>query len=549
MKTNNLIKTSLYLTAFCSILWLASCSDDDDDEALPPEIEMSITEDNVQLTAGNTLEFSANGLNEAVYDEEWKLGDGVVSTTSTYSFEPSAEGEYKISYRAYNEQGTFEFVYTVTVVPIPLAPEVEMSIADENVGMTVGDSQEFSATNQNGAIYEEEWTLGDNVVSTTSAYTFEPSAEGEYQLSYRAFNEQGTFEFTYTINVDPMALAPEVEMSITDENVLMTMGDSQEFSAINQNGAIYEEEWKLGDNVVSTESVYEFVPPTSGDYQLSYRAYNDQGEFEFQYTITVAARIRPITPESNAYVSELLEYLPAPGQFINKVPGNLESAESIVGKSGLVTLGAWGGYATYAFDHTVINQEDAKDFAVIGNAFQNWAEPGIIYVMQDENANGLADDTWYEIKGTAHDLEGSIRNYSVTYFKPENDADDVAWEDSEGNTGSVLKNQFHTQPYYPEWIDEDSYTLTGTILSDINVDTSVPTFVTSMAFDPGYYCDNTAGGDEIDISDAIDAEGNPVELTGIDFVRIQTGLQANGGWLGEISTEIISITDLAIPIQ
>lgn len=163
--------------------------------------------------------------------------------------------------------------------------------------------------------------------------------------------------------------------------------------------------------------------------------------------------------------------------------------------------------------------------------------------MQDDNGNGLPDDNWYEIKGSAHSLEGTDRNYTITYSRPETEGDDIPWEDSKGNTGAIEKNAFHKQAYYPNWITEDSYSISGTLLSDSNIDMSNPSYITRKTFEYGY-ADNTAGGDRINLADAVDAEGNPVDLTGIDFIKIQTGLQANMGWLGELSTEITGIEDL-----
>lgn len=346
-------------------------------------------------------------------------------------------------------------------------------------------------------------------------------------------------------DTDPV-LKPEVQLNIKEENIEMVMGEQLSFSATNPNDAVYEESWTIDDNVAATTSSYEFIPEKTGSYILVYKAFNEAGEFTHQYKITVDAKIRPITDTSIAYVSELLEFLPAPGQFINKAPGNLESAEGIIGKKGgMVSLGAWGGAATYAFDHTVINVVDSNDIVVYGNAFTNFSEPGIIWVMQDENANGVADDTWYEIKGNAHSMESSLQNYSITYFRPETDAHDVPWEDNQGNSGVVKKNNFHTQPYYPEWIEEGSYTLSGTVLTNAQIDMSNPSYITSGAFEYGY-ADNTSGGDEVDLADAIDANGEPVRLKGIDFIKIQTGIQANMGWLGELSTEITGIADVSM---
>ena len=38
-------------------------------------------------------------------------------------------------------------------------------------------------------------------------------------------------------------------------------------------------------------------------------------------------------------------------------------------------------------------------------------------------------------------------------------------------------------------------------------------------------------------------DGKPAGLAYIDFVKVQVGVNASSGWLGEISTEIFDIKD------
>jgi len=49
-----------------------------------------------------------------------------------------------------------------------------------------------------------------------------------------------------------------------------------------------------------------------------------------------------------------------------------------------------------------------------------------------------------------------------------------------------------------------------------------------------------------DISWAVDVAGNPVELPGVDFIRVFTGVNQYCGWLGETSTELSRAQDLHI---
>lgn len=259
------------------------------------------------------------------------------------------------------------------------------------------------------------------------------------------------------------------------------------------------------------------------------------------------------TPEpilGTSFVSKLIEYLPAPGQFINTDLGNTVGANTIIGKKGMVSLGAWGGSIVLGFDHMVINQLDKDDIIIYGNPLPTFSEPGIVWVMQDTNGNGLADDTWYEVGGSELKNLAYQRNYAVTYTKPAADTDPVPWKDVYGKTGVVETNTFHKQAYFPEMKDKagkliTEYTLKGSLLSNRNIDMSDSGMILSKPYDWGY-ADNLVGGDKIDIANAIDQNGKKVTLQGIHFIKIQTGVQANMGWLGELSTEVTGVEDISL---
>lgn len=267
------------------------------------------------------------------------------------------------------------------------------------------------------------------------------------------------------------------------------------------------------------------------------------------------------------YIAEVIEYTPAPGQFINKAPwGNSASKTSIVGKvNGSMSLGGFGGYVVFKFENPVQNHPDNPygiDFTIFGNPLGTWSEPGVVYVMKDENGNGLPDDTWYELAGSDYFFSTTKHNYEVTYTNPKEDvATDVLWTDNYGGSGVVLANNFHKQPYYPlstdfSHINQDQYTLSGTCI-DGGIDKTNPSYITSSRKAFGYV-DNqlrgkapytvpdnpytpeveNAGADAFDISWAVDANGNYVDLDKIHFIKVQCAINEDAGWLGEVSTEI-----------
>lgn len=273
------------------------------------------------------------------------------------------------------------------------------------------------------------------------------------------------------------------------------------------------------------------------------------------------------------FASKVIDYVPAPGQYTNaEFMGTPAAAASLVGTNkGMVSLGAYGGSVTLYFNQGIQNDPNnpyGVDFTIYGNSTSTWSEPGIVQVMKDENQNGLADDTWYEIAGSDHYWNTTNRAYEVTFQNNGlTKAGNIHWTDNQNQTGIIPENSFHQQPYYPKpdlfpTIPADKYTLKGTRLAG-QIDLSNPGVVNSYRRTFGY-ADNTpvlsateklpdnpytlavegSGGDPIDIDWAVDQALKPVKLDAVHFVRIYTGMNALVGWLGEISTEVAGIRDI-----
>jgi len=179
--------------------------------------------------------------------------------------------------------------------------------------------------------------------------------------------------------------------------------------------------------------------------------------------------------------------------------------------------------------------------------------------MQDVNGNGLPDDEWYELKGSETGNGSTIQDYEVTYYRPASAHSNVYWTDNLGNSGSVDYNSYHQQSsYYPLWMNQESYTLTGTRLLPKNIQIPSSGFWNNQAYEwgyvdnigsdciGGYSYDGTGQMNGFKISNAIFKDGTPVKLEYIDFIKVQCGVLAKSGPLGEISTEVFSFQDLNI---
>ena len=264
-------------------------------------------------------------------------------------------------------------------------------------------------------------------------------------------------------------------------------------------------------------------------------------------TVQPEQTFRPRFDGCNPKAAKLFEYTPAPGQFINTDGwGKIETAENLIKTgSGGVSLGGFGGYIVVGFDHSVENKGE-YDLLILGNAFQKWSEPGIVWVMQDENGNGLPDDNWYELQGSETGKAETIQDYEVTYFRPSSSQANTLWIDNKGQKGYVEANGFHQQDYYyPEWIVENSYTLRGTrIGAEVKDLSGQGSYYVVKDYDWGYVDNYCSSANKFKISHAVTHDMKPIHLKYIDFVKVQCGVNATAGWLGEMSTEVLGFSDM-----
>lgn len=209
----------------------------------------------------------------------------------------------------------------------------------------------------------------------------------------------------------------------------------------------------------------------------------------------------PEPEQYSPYVTQVLDFRPAPGQFVNGMPtwkeGDTQETMnkkvlSAIGnnKKGMISLGGFGGYVVVGFDHTIENVTGERDFRVLGNAFYAEAnpnpnvtrkggscEPGIVMVAYDKNKNGKPDDDeWYELAGSEYNKDATTRNYEITYYRPDenkepvvddndphiSDQEYIRWTDNQNNNGYIPKNVFNADnSYFPQWISDQSILLKG----------------------------------------------------------------------------------------
>ena len=223
------------------------------------------------------------------------------------------------------------------------------------------------------------------------------------------------------------------------------------------------------DSLIATTRDLIFCPKDTGTYFFRLNIIDQQNPVTHQFKVVVWEEQVAYSP----YISKVLEYNPAPGQFINTMPQYEEgdtyetmrqkAEESIAGTNrSLISLGAWGGYVTFAFDHSVVNNPNQSDFLIEGNSFYasttskgGSSEPGIVTVSIDINQNGLPDDPFYQLAGSEYTTPSTLHQYSITYHRtpadhtPQPDKKNsitdstyIRWMDNQNQTGYLHKNTF-----------------------------------------------------------------------------------------------------------
>ena len=517
----------------------------------------------------------------------WTMNGEVISTTPSLRFMQEEIGAYFITISVSTESGTDTEEIRVDVVELEI-PTVTIAGSKQQT-VAVGTAVTLNASVRDSSLETTlSWSVNGKAVGSDNSYTFSAEAIGEYTITAMATNEDGTHSDSVVIkvlNAEDMPFvwefASEKYHTVVGRKLLITPSAT---SAEDSIAYLWKQVGR--EEPIGSDSHLVFTAESAGEYKIIGTATTEkQGEkvvLSREFTVTVyeaGAYYRPQSGASKADWNKVYEYTPAPGQFINELKtGGFDGTQttreaaiayaeqrmSEVDSNGnpypnWVSLGGFGGYIVVGFDHSIDNSGD-YDLGILGNSFSGSSEPGIVWVMQDENGNGLPDDTWYELAGSETGKTETIQNYSVTYYRPSGAKMPVQWVDNLGNSGEIdYLTQFHRQDYYyPLWIESDSYTLTGTCLKARNYDASGNgSYWVNVEYDWGY-ADNfspidrltgdgnaaaDANANHFKISNAIDFECQPIDLKFIDFVKVQVGVNAKSGWLGEVSTEVFGFYD------
>lgn len=571
-----------------AIILAASCNRNETIEAGKlPEIILDNAFGVYQVKAGAELTIAPKYNNAEKATFSWTSGGATLATTPTLTKRWNDAGRFYITLTVTTKSGSASEEILVQVSELA-PPVISLPFAGDGITVAVGTEYVIAPQikNSDAEGFGVAWSINGENAGNGAQLTFKAESAGTYDIKIVATNNDGSDSRSFRITVVeklPVELSFPPQSYLQKSTVRYTFpGRPVYLSPVTGENGPSEYAWSVdGEAAGDGSKCFVFTPEKPGKYNIAVTA---DGSVTASVEVvcvdaTEDSRYRAASAASSANCVKVFEWIPAPGQFINErssggMTGNettpalaAEWAEKRIGKDGFVSLGGFGGYIIVGFDHSIPSGESGYDFTVSSNSFLNSAtgdggsnEPGIIYVMQDVNGNGLPDDEWYELRGSETGKAGTLQDYAVTYTRPAASGMDIPWRDNRGASGSIdyLKS-FHSQDsYYPAWVDAASYTLYGTRLESRTEQVPGTGLWNNPAFDWGY-ADNHgsdliqsatgADGSESNsngflIRNAMYRDMSSVRLKYIDFIKIQTGVNSKAGILGEVSTEVCGVTDL-----
>ena len=398
------------------------------------------------------------------------------------------------------------------------------------------------------------WKVDGRPVSTSSALTFYRSTAGEYFIQFIVTNRFGQAEDEVKVTV--IDQQHDIKPEIPEHS-----GWQFPWTEINvaQGRSIKVKAYMTG---TTEEIATVFTASDLGRHIVTLTDEESGRSQDFVINVCPPAGTHRRPATGQAMVNKVHEFIPAPGHQVNgyiivgeSYPPNCtheQACDSVLAhfsRKWSVSLGGQGGYLIAGFDHSVPNG-GSYDLCIKGNPFSYQSEPGIIWVSQDDNGDGLPNDQWFELAGSEYGTENHTTEYAITYFRPALPMSYTGWRDVNNDTGYIpyLSYWNPSDYYWQPWVAGTEHTYFGSRLRDRS------TYENGISDIPPYdwgYVDNL--NDLIEgpagkmgyykISNARTWDGKPANLEYIDFVKIQTAQTGSTPNLGEISTEVYYISD------
>ena len=389
-----------------------------------------------------------------------------------------------------------------------------------------------------------------------------PSETGNVTVDGTKYTQVGT-TYTFWVEQLPVMEQPRITTATATDGDWYPAFDPEAFSyrlSIPTDSAAYPVlTFTVGEGCTVKLGTKALTADENGNYTVKLTA------SEQKINVTLNGLTQPYVFSASKRVAngadKLVDYLCINSQYTNISYGF--AGEGTLGGT-LKSLGNFGGYATYYFEDGLTDDPANKygvDFYIDGNAFKDTStgtglgsmEPGQVWVSE----NG---DTWYALAGSQH-YTNAIWDYTVTYTK---NGSGTHWSDNYGNSDTSVPNRTFSWPLTSVYFqnealkDSDTITLSGILIPSVRGMVGPDDFSTYSSGakfgyvdvmqngtnNPyGYNDDYTNESSGFDLAWAVDAAGNPVNVSGKSFhyVKVVTASNIVAGAANEKSTEVLKV--------
>lgn len=389
----------LYQIAIAVAFLSAACSKGENPDPLPdpPVITLDSPTAIYPAKAGREIEIRPSYEHAEDATFAWTLDGERIGSEPALRFSSEKPGQYFITLTVTNKGGMDEEELRVDVFELT-PPTISLPGADKGFTLLLGSELELKPVVASSLETTYSWTIDGKEVSTEPAYTFLGDARGDFAFALTTRNEDGEDAVSFMVGV---RLPEEVDFSWTIEQSTcnVSLGRTILLRAVeieNAFDAVYT--WSVDGQEVQRgdKAEYAFTASEEGAHTVKLEMQNEYILVSHDFTVNVCPKegtyYRARTAASNAACNKVYEFLPAPGQFVNEnytavtMAEACAYAENRMAQTAYVSLGGFGGCLVVGFDHSIDNDGD-YNIAVTGNPFDGSSEPGIVWVMQDENGD------------------------------------------------------------------------------------------------------------------------------------------------------------------
>ncbi|MFA5771821.1 MAG: kelch repeat-containing protein [Thermoplasmata archaeon] len=208
-------------------------------------------------------------------------------TNTLYSFTDKADGAYSYRIRAWNVNGTSDWssalAITVFGPKLPGTPIITTSPYTDNVGSY--------SVNWTLSTYANRYSLEENGVeiynSTALSYSLTGKADGSYTYRVKAWNTNGTSDYSSSVIVTVSTVKPPGMPTITTVGYTDIDGNY----SINWTTSAYADRYILEENGIEiyngTALTYSFTNKLNGTYTYRVKAWNTNGASTWSFAVGI----------------------------------------------------------------------------------------------------------------------------------------------------------------------------------------------------------------------------------------------------------------------